>query len=539
MNTSTTPDGTASEIAYTTIIEPLKNEKWWGGILNDGHSMPYVNTDKPRNLANDNMGGTTSSFLVSSEGRYVWSDRPFTYESLNGTLTITSPYEHVQPVQAGATLREAYLDACQKHFPFSGTIPAELLFTMPQWNNWIEIAIHGMKQSTVDNYTEELAKSGFPCGVYIMDGGWFSYQGSYEFYTPDFPDPKAMFKKIRDKGWKSMIWTAHFVSPDSREFKKLRHGPGYMIDGLDYLAYVKNQNKHCMPGPKTPGVVWWWSGISSIYDLTYRPAWEFYAKTLQEFADRFGIDGFKFDAGDIGRLVDNVRFHDPAKEACDYAHDYVRIGAEKFPYNEYRSGFNTGGMPVMQRLRDQFHSWEALKNISLDVQAAGLLGSPYIVADMIGGGMASSFRPGGFFSEKIFVRSAALQTFHPMMQFSAAPWRYLSPEGIQACRDFADLHIKYASAILELAHNASKTGEPIVRSMEYQFPHQGFNRAMTQFTLGSDIIVAPVLDENDSVTVELPAGIWIDDQGKSFVGPTSMTLENVPLNRLPFYTKKA
>ena len=107
--------------------------------------------------------------------------------------------EKVEPVVAGTTLREAYLAASAKHFPFNGRTPAELLFAKPQWNNWIEIAIQGMRQTSVDAYTEALARSGFPCGVYIMDGGWLSHNGSYRFHAPDFPDPRGMLRRIREK----------------------------------------------------------------------------------------------------------------------------------------------------------------------------------------------------------------------------------------------------------------------------------------------------------------------------------------------------
>ncbi|MBQ6137056.1 MAG: glycoside hydrolase [Kiritimatiellae bacterium] len=518
--------------AALTVIEPLEGEKWWGGILNDGESMPYVDTDRPRDVGVKGRGGATAPFLVSSAGRYVWSDRPFVFAATNGTIYITSPLGAVEPVEAGSTLREAYLAACAKHFPFDGRLPAELLFTKPQWNNWIEIAIQGMKQSSVDAYTDALAKSGFPCGVYMMDGGWLSHQGSFKFYADDFPDPKGMFKRIRDNGWKSMIWTAYFVSPDSREYKMLRHGKGYMIEGKDVLAYDKFK-----PKSKRAGVIWWWSGISSVYDLTYAPGRDCFVKTLKDFAAEYGIDGFKFDAGDAEPLAESLRFHDPKKEAPDYVHEYAKLIADNFEYNEARCGFCSGGIPVMQRLIDQHHSWKSLQSISGRMQAAGLLGSPYVVADMVGGGEANTFRPGGFFSEKLFVRSAALQALHPMMQFSAAPWRYLSAEGVAACRLFADLHVEFGPYILELARHASKTGEPILRSMEYEFPHQGFDRLMNQFMLGGDWLVAPVVTEDDSTTVELPAGRWLDDLGATHEGPKKMKLEKVPLTRLPRYRR--
>lgn len=512
-----------------TVVTPLAGEKWWGGILHRGWEMPYGNTPRPIDLGLE--GGVTAPFLVSSAGRYVWSDRPFVYAFTNDVLTVASDVEKVEPVVAGTTLREAYLAASAKHFPFNGRTPAELLFAKPQWNNWIEIAIQGMRQTSVDAYTEALARSGFPCGVYIMDGGWLSHNGSYRFHAPDFPDPRGMFRRIREKGWKAMIWTAAFVSPDCREYKLLRHGKGYMIDGKDVLAYDKAR-----PG-RHAGVVWWWSGISCVWDLTYAPGWDDYAQTLRRFAAEYGIDGFKWDAGDVGPMARTLRFHDPAKRAVDWAHDYVRVGAELFPYNEYRVGFRTGGMPVMQRLPDVHHRWEAIRRVSGMVQAAGLLGSPYVVADMVGGGEATTYRPGGFFSEKLFVRSCALAALHPMMQFSAAPWRYLSPGNVEICRAFANLHVEFAPYILDLARHAARTGEPIVRTMEYEFPHTGFAKPMTQFMLGPKWLVAPVTAEDDAVTVELPAGRWTDDLGTVHVGPKTLTLTHVPLGRLPRYAR--
>lgn len=55
------------------------------------------------------------------------------------------------------------------------------------------------------------------------------------------------------------------------------------------------------------------------------------------------------------------------------------------------------------------------------------------------------------------------------------------------------LREEFLPTILELVKNASKTGEPAVRYMEYVFPGQGFEKVIDQFCLGDDIIVAPVL----------------------------------------------
>ncbi len=77
---------------------------------------------------------------------------------------------------------------------------------------------------------------------------------------------------FRFDGKTPLIWTANFVSPDSREYKKLRYHR--KPDGLDYLIHVDR------PGSHDAAVFRWWSGISAVYDLTNPKANAYYAQTL-------------------------------------------------------------------------------------------------------------------------------------------------------------------------------------------------------------------------------------------------------------------
>ena len=87
--------------------------------------------------------------------------------------------------------------------------------------------------------------------------------------------------------------------------------------------------------------------------------------------------------------------------------------------------------------------------------------------------------------------------------------------------------------ILELARHAAKTGEPIARPMEYEFPHQGFENESTQYMLGPKWLGANVVREDGSVTVRLPAGRWRDDLGEMHLGPKTLELRDVSLSRVP------
>lgn len=522
--------------SYRVVEIPLlESELWWGGTGSDGQSQPYSaqNNCSEKNL--NTIGGTASPLLVSSRGRYIWCEKPFVYGFHNGKIVIKVRKNEVLEINNdGKTLKEAYLAAAKKYFRFEGKMPPEIMFSKPQWNNWIEIFLNGMTEKSVNDYTRELAKSGYECGIYMMDGGWMSHQGSYEFFAKDYPDPKEIFDLIRANGWVPMIWTAHFVSPDSREYKKLRYHKE--LKGLDYLAYEKK------PKSKNAGVVCWWSGISAVYDLTKVEARNYYVQTLKDFAKLYSIAGYKFDAGDPHMFYrGDIRFSDETAEGVDYARLYAELAAEEFAFNEIRVSWKGGGLPIATRLPDRKHSWDHQRTVIPQIIAAGLLGCPYSIADMVGGGMEVSFKDvkfnGGKVDEKLVVRSAALHALMPMMQFSLAPWRHLSPEGNELCKHFIELRRRFVPYILECAHHASKTGEPIIRAMEYEFPDEEFTNSRAQFMLGDRYIVSPVMNEDDSVVVELPRGIWKDDLGAILEGPKKIVLKNVPLSRLPYYEK--
>ncbi len=515
---------------YTTRIEPLEGERWWGAVVEMGHLQPFLDFDSgrksggPYDLGTQGSCGFTAPLLLSSKGRYVWSERPFAFSFDNGVLTIVSRYGRVEPVTAGKNLKDAYLSACQDHFPFDGSEPAELVFTKPQFNNWIETVVLGINQENAEKFVDALHDSGFPCGVVMIDGGWQRYHGCRDFNPDTFPDPTRLFDKIHDYGYKGVLWCSYFLSADSRpEYVSYRPGAQNIL--------VRRKDK-----PGEAALVWWWNGISVTMDLTSPSVRRKFTEELKAMAARFHLDGFKFDGGDPEFFRGNALFCEPWMEPADFAHAFNLVGKE-FPYNEYRAGFKAGGLPLVLRLQDVGHSWEELRKILPKMTLAGLCGQPYVLADMIGGGLDSSYRPGMSFSHKLFIRSCQLQALTPVMQFSAAPWRVLTPEECAVCLEYAQLHVQFAPYIMEQVHHASATGEPIMRSMEYEFPDCGYEAVDGQFMLGPDYLVAPVTAEDDSKTVYLPAGRWKDDLGRTWRGPKVLELKDVPLDRLPYFKK--
>ena len=157
---------------------------------------------------------------------------------------------------------------------------------------------------------------------------------------------------------------------------------------------------------------------------------------------------------------------------------------------------------------------------------------------MIGGGEYFSFlQPDFKFDEELFIRMCQCSTFFPMMQYSLAPWRVLSPENLQIAVKYTALHSKFADYIVGLVNDSVKTGEPIMKMMEYVYPGNNYEYIIDQFLLGDDLLVAPVVKKG-AVTkdVVFPEGKWEDENGNIYEGPATITVD-APLEVLPYFKK--
>ena len=506
---------------HVRIVESLPGERWWGGFVALGNRMPFGEELAEQDLSKSNYNNQSVPLLLSSEGRYVWSERPFRFRIEEGNLVVDSDYGAVEVVRAGENLRDAYAAASAAHFPPSGRIPQELFFSMPQYNTWIELT-YDQNRHDIMQYARKVVEHGFPRGIFMIDDNWQNDYGNFDFKASRFPDPRGMIDSLHGMGFRVMLWIAPYVSPDSPEFRTLER-KGYLL---------KNR------AGKT-AVIRWWNGFSACYDLTNPEAVAYLREQLEENRRRYGTDGFKFDGGDVAYMqAEEYAYHDPEADANTYMQRWAELGAS-FDYNELRACWKLGGQPVVQRLGDKDYSWKALQLLIPDMTAAGLLGHAFTCPDMIGGGQYTSFFGVEHFDEELIVRSAQVHALMPMMQFSVAPWRILSPENTAICARYAQLHSEFGPYILSQARHAAETGEPIVRAMEYAFPHMGFLECRDQFMLGDRYLVAPMVSPGTRREVLLPPGTWRDDRGEVFrvsKKPRRIAID-VPLDRLPRYER--
>ena len=141
-------------------------------------------------------------------------------------------------------------------------------------------------------------------------------------------------------GFRVMLWVVPFVSPDRSMFRELRTRE-LLLRGSDGEVAIRR----------------WWNGYSAVPDLTNPDAFGWLREVLRRLTIDVGVDGFKFDAGDLRDIRHDDRSHGGGGPV-DQTKGYARLGAE-FASNEFRASWKSGGQPLAQRLDGKPATWGA------------------------------------------------------------------------------------------------------------------------------------------------------------------------------------
>ena len=231
--------------------------------------------------------------------------------------------------------------------------------------------------------------------------------------------------------------------------------------------------------------------------------------------------------------------------------DLARIGASNQasqagayatgPWADHRSAIAFTG--------DTQGTWNTLASEAQLAQDEGSIGEPY-VSDDIGSFLGSNTTGNGNDPDDLYLRWLQLGTFQPIMrehsdevdwgQNARLPWEY--DAATQAVGDqFMQLREQLVPYLYTLAAQASSTGIPMTQALYLNYPSQSAAYTNpTEYTLGPDVLVAPVTTPGASVaqTVWFPPGTWQDYfTGATFTGPSTQTI-NVPTSRMPVFVKE-
>jgi alpha-glucosidase (family GH31 glycosyl hydrolase) len=211
---------------------------------------------------------------------------------------------------------------------------------------------------------------------------------------------------------------------------------------------------------------------------------------------------------------------------------------------------------TIQFTGDTCGTWPQLGFASQFTASAASIGMPYVSHDI---GSFFSESPNGTCDKQLspflaptensltpemYVRWVQLGTFQPLNRLHShhgqrLPWEYPEPARTVAA-DFLRLREALGPYLYTVARAAHDRGLPMVRPLYLHWPKQeAAYEHPTQFTLGRDLLVAPVSEPGDpaSVDVWFPPGKWVDwFTGGRHRGPAVERL-SVPLERMPVFLR--
>ncbi len=508
-------------------INLLEDEHWWGGCVFFADKMPFdKNSEFFINLT-AYVNTQTSTLFLSDKGRVIWNEKGYTVTFSKGTITLESDFD-VTVKKVGETLKEAYFYARDNYFPFKKDIHVNrAFFKNPQFNTWMEF-IKEQSEESILSYAEEIVANGYEPGIIMIDDGWQQAIGTWEFNGQLYKNPKKMIERLHELGFKVMMWVAPFVSTDSPDYIKLIE-PVHN-KGVDHL--VRNEDEQVI-------AFHWWNGYSAQVDMRKEGDVAFIKNQLDKLIDEYGVDGFKFDGGSYEAATLNGKIS--LLERRELSKVWTEFCAT-YEFHEFKDNYNSGGKGYIERLLDKSHAWKGDNTLESIIPAGcfvGLMGIPFICPDMVGGGSWIAFLTQEVDNE-LFMRFAETSALFPMMQFSYAPWRHTSEQCAETCRKMAKLHADFYPYIEKCVEIAEKTGEPILRLMEYAYPNKGYATIKDQFLLGEDILVAPVVNQGEFFkNVVFPDGVWIDcNDGKEYTGNQTVKID-APVDKLCYFKRKA
>ncbi len=370
-------------------------------------------------------------------------------------------------------------------------VPPAALFTQPIWTTWARYKMD-IDQATTLAFAADIVANGFGRSVLEIDDRWQATYGELRFDPVKFPDPGAMVAELHRLGFAVTLWTPTFFSPDSPAFVEAA-AHGYLVRHRTGAPYL----------------VRWWQGYGGLLDVTNPAARDWWLLGLRRLQTAYGIDGYKFDAGEGNFLPLDGVTHTPIRRP-DYSDIYAHFVGEHFPISEVRAGWRAQRTPILFRQWDKWSRWGLDNGLHACITQAlvlSLAGYPFILPDMIGGNAYD----GEVADRELLIRWTQMNALLPAMQFSLPPWEH-DAETTAICRRYTELHAAFAPYLLDLAADAARSGTPIIRPLFWHYPADlACYTVDDSFLLGDRYLVAPVVQPGaTSRTVYLPPGRWRD-----------------------------
>jgi alpha-glucosidase len=398
-------------------------------------------------------------------------------------------------------------------------------------------------ESTVRTIANTFRNKEIPCDVIYLD---IHYMNGYRVFTWNkdrFPHPEKMLKDLKDEGFKIITIVDPGVKADTTDYPPAKEGLEKNLfakypDGIPYKGEVWPSWAYFPDFTKTETRDWWGEknaglikqGVSGIWnDMNEPAAWGQAIPDIVQFDDQGYGASMKKIHNVFGLEMARATFSGIKKEFPG-----------KRPFILTRAGFSGIQRYAAVWTGDNIGIEEHLKLACVMPQGMGISGIVFCGSDV-----------GGFFGSptpNLYTRWMQLGGFTPFFrghsiidQRDKEPWAF----GDQVegwVKNIITLRYKLLPFLYNEFYNASQTGVPIMRPMFLEFQNDDecySNDAQYQFMIGNNLLVAPVVSENeDFKKLYLPEGKWLDWWNSKIYDGKQWIIVQAPMDEIPLFIKE-
>lgn len=357
---------------------------------------------------------------------------------------------------------------------------------------------------TLDRMTE----LGMPVGAVVLEA-WAEHLHSFTFERRRFPQASDWIYALARRGVSVVCWITSSVRTDSRAYREAKE--------LGYLVLNEDGSEH---------VVRWLEGGREIdFRTPHARRWwrDLHAPLIAQ-----GINGIKTDGGEH---MPDPSFHN------QHPFHYQRASLDAF-LHAGRDGITLArsANPRSASLGalwagDQHAEWSGLAAVVRGGLSAALSGFPLWGHDV--GGYS------GTPTKRLYLRWLQFGAFSPIMllhgQTAREPWHY-DAQTVSIARFYFRVRERLQPLLQLLGRQALADGTPIIRPLVWHTPDDRATHTIdSQFLLGPDLLIAPLVEDRDERSVYLPRGRWTDLwTGATHQGPTTITV-TAALHQIPAF----
>ncbi|XP_013773478.1 uncharacterized family 31 glucosidase KIAA1161-like [Limulus polyphemus] len=376
------------------------------------------------------------------------------------------------------------------------------------------------------NYASHIAEHGLEPGYIVLPYNWEKHKGDFEFHPNFAENPSDVINTLHSKGFRILLAIHPYVCIESSVFSK----------GVKRSYFISD------PKWDVPLLSRWKGSMCATIDISNQKAADWYISRLKELKEKYGIDGFIFIGGYSSSLPRSYNHHRKLINPNYFVTEFLKLAHEFGPISGASVGFQTKNVNVFMKISPRTSTWDSSKGIASvipTVLTLELLGYAIVNPGAVGGDIlrtANNTRP----ERELYIRWIQLSAFMPILQFSFLPGDY-DLEVIKVAKVMYKIREQKVLPLLKRCiKEYVEIGTPLLRPLWWMEPKEP-NAYMcnTEFSIGNEIVVAPVLEKGkNSLDIYLPKGWWRDEiTTEKLQGGKWLYNYSVPLDKVAYFTR--